>query len=150
MKHTKYNFWVLWIFLLVIVLSSCSPEKRLASLLKRHPELVRVDTIFRHDTILVNGSSTDTIFKTQVTKDTIIIRENNLTVKYYNDGKHTYIKGVCDTIRIIREIPIQVNQVEAKPIGWWERAWQGTKDFLIVLLLGAILVLIYLQRKSFK
>lgn len=134
--------------LFAVLIASCSPKQRLANLLKRHPELIKTDTVFRRDTIVTKSVNTDTIFRTQITKDTVIIRENNLTVKYYNDGKTTYLKGTCDTIRIFREIPVMVNQVEAKPLSWMERAWVKIKDFLIVLLLGAILVLIYLQRKK--
>lgn len=129
-----------------LFLASCSPQARLSNLLKRHPELVKTNTVYRKDTIIVHGATTDTVFRTQVTKDTVIIRENNLTVKYYNDGKTIYLKGKCDTVRIIREVPYQVNTIEATPETFWEKAWRKTKDFLIILMLGAILILVIFKK----
>lgn len=111
--------------LLTTLLISCSPERRLARLIKKHPELVAHDTIYKSDTTIVNGVQHDTIFRTQITKDTVIIRDKQLTIKYYNDGKTTYLKGVCDTIRIIKEVPIMVNSVNpiryiTEPTKWWQ------------------------------
>lgn len=135
--------------LFAVLIASCTPQQRLAHLLARHPELVRTDTVFRHDTVVVKARSVDTVFYYKQT-DTIIKKEGGAVIKYYYNVKDStvFLQGKCDTIRIIREIPIQVTQVEAKPLSWMERAWVKIKDFLIVLLLGAILVLIYLQRKK--
>lgn len=132
----------------LVLACACSPQARLNSLLKNHPELGRRDTITRIDTIIVPRVATDTVFRTQITKDTVIIRENNLTVKYYNDGKTTYLKGTCDTIRIIREVPVTVNTFEVKPETTWEKAWRWFKDFLIPLLLGAVVILLILQYRK--
>lgn len=134
--------------LFTVLIASCTPKQRLAGLLKRHPELAKTDTLFKRDTIWTKSIQADTLFRTQITKDTVIIRENNLTVKYYNDGKTTYLKGTCDTIRIIKEVPVIVTQIDVAPETFWERAWRKAKDFIMILLLGAILVLIYLQRKK--
>lgn len=91
MRYSKYNFWILWTFLLLgIIFFSCTPQSRLNRLLSNHPELIKHDTVFKKDTIIVNSSSVDTVFKNQITKDTIVIRENNLTVKYFNNGEKIY------------------------------------------------------------
>jgi hypothetical protein len=45
------------LLLLVILLTSCSAERRLQRLLDRHPELSRVDTLVVHDTIVIAGDT---------------------------------------------------------------------------------------------
>ena len=138
------------IALSIIIFSGCSPERRLANLIHRHPELIKSDTVYKRDTLIISSHSKDTIFQNTATKDTVFLKENNMTVKYYNDGKTVYLKGTCDTVRIIREVPFQVNSVEAKPETFWEKAWRKIKDFLIVLLLGAILFIVIFKKTILK
>lgn len=133
---------LLIITLLLSSIFACSPEKRLSRLVRKYPQLVHSDTIKRIDTVVFKGSQHDTIFRTQITKDTVIIRENNLTVKYFNDGKTTYLKGVCDTIRIIREVPFIVNTVspvkEVHVMRWW--------DWIVYVIAGLALLFVVLDR----
>lgn len=109
---------------MAISLFACSPEKRLSRLIASHPELVQHDTIIRIDTTIVTGVQHDTIFTTQITKDTITIVDKQLTIRYYNDGKTTYLKGVCDTVKIIEKEPVYINSVnpvkEVHIIKWWD------------------------------
>lgn len=130
------------LFLLILVnIFSCSPEKRLGRLVKNHPELISRDTIFRVDTTIVNGVQHDTIFKNTITRDTLVIKDHQLTIKYFNDGKTTYLKGICDTVWAIKEIPIQVNSIEAKISNekWWEK---GLK-YINLLILAVLLILLF-------
>lgn len=99
------------ILLLIPVLFACSPQKRLNRLIKNNPELVKSDTILVKDTLIVDGTSKDTIFQSVVTRDTVTIVRDQLTLKYYSDGKTVYLKGTCDTVKIIREIPVTVRTV---------------------------------------
>lgn len=147
MLYSKYNFWLAWAFLFSII--ACSPQVRLANLIKRHPELAKTDTIFKTDTITILPSKADTVIFYKQT-DTVIVKENGVIVKYFYNTKDStvYLKGERDTIRIIREVPVIVNTFESKPISWYERLWLQTKDFLIVILLGAIIVLFLLQNKK--
>lgn len=98
---------------LAVLIISCTPQKRLNRLIKHHPELIQNDTILKMDTTVVNGVQHDTVFTTTITRDTIVIKDKQLTIKYYNDGKTTYLKGVCDTVKIIKEVPVVVNKIEA-------------------------------------
>lgn len=136
------------IALSLVLLNACSPQARLSNLLKNHPELAKRDTITRVDTIVIAPASADTLIYYKQT-DTVIVKENGVTVKYfYNTRDSTvYIHGERDTIRIIREVPVQVNTFEVKPLTWYERAWIKIKDFLTVLLLGAVIVMLYVTRK---
>lgn len=129
---------------------SCSPEKKLARLIRKHPELVKSDTVFKRDTTVVNGVQHDTVFHSTITRDTVIIRDKQLTIKYYNDGKTTYLKGVCDTVRVIKEVPVLVNSVNPVDVSregsWYDRWVFRPLAFILIILLSVE----YLLRKFFK
>ena len=128
------------LLLLIFSLYSCSPANRIRRILKNHPELIQRDTIFRNDTTVVNGVSHDTIFKTGITSDTIIIRDKQLTIKYFNDGKTTYIKGKCDTITIIKKVPFIVNKLQIIEL----TKWQKVKIWLVDNIAWIILILMFI------
>jgi hypothetical protein len=100
--------------------------------------LIKRDTIYRNDTTIINGTIIDTVFKSGITKDTIIIKENNLTIKYFNDGKTTYIKGKVDTITVIKKVPLIVNSVSVKPLNRKERFVMWVADNLAWIVLIAM------------
>lgn len=124
---------LLYIFLIAL-LFSCSPQKRLNRLIKKHPELVKTDTILVRDTIrdTINVTTdltrVDTIFSFSQVFDTITITKDNLTVRYYHDTVYdkVYISGECDTIWV--EVPYEKiveykvpcdNVVVEENIQWW-------------------------------
>jgi hypothetical protein len=125
--------------ILLAILFSCSPQKRLNRLLKKHPELIQTDTIWQTDTLIVEAVKIDTTFKFK--HDTITIVEDRLTVKtFYNYHDSTiYISAKCKSDTIIREIPVQVQTISAKPTTDW--------NFYLLIILG-ILVFIALFRKK--
>jgi hypothetical protein len=125
--------------ILLAILFSCSPQKRLNRLLKKHPELVQTDTIWKTDTVIVEAVKIDTTFKFK--HDTITIVEDRLTVKtFFNYHDSTiYISAKCKSDTIIREIPVQVQTISAKPTTDWN---------LILLIILGILVFIALFRKK--
>lgn len=139
-----------WIFLLfaVALFASCTPEQRLAHLLKRHPELVKRDTVFHKDTIRIASVSKDTVFKNTVTRDTVIIKQDRLTIKYFNSKDSVFISGKCDSIVKLVNVPVIVNSVEAKPVSWLWSFWNRAKDFIIILMLGALLFVILTKEKK--
>lgn len=149
----KSRFWFAWIFLLIIIIiqSACTPEQRLARLLKRHPELIKTDTVFISDTTIIPPASTDTLIYYKQT-DTVIVKENGVTIKYFYNTKDStvYIRGERDTITIIKQVPVQVNSASVEPESFWGKAWRITKDFLLVALLGAFVALFLLLRKKLK
>lgn len=131
----------LTILLLTILAYSCTCERKLDKVLKKCPELLVNDTIKILDTIVVNGVQKDTIFNYLV-KDTVIIREGGLTMKYfYNTHDSTiYLSGKCDTIYIPYTKDIPVNQIINEDSGgfnWW-----------MVCAIGLAILLIFLIVKS--
>lgn len=116
MKH-------LLLILTILISFSCTCERKLDKVLKKCPELLLNDTIRIRDTIVINGVQKDTIFNYLV-KDTVIIREGGLTMKYfYNTHDSTiYLSGKCDTIYIPYTKDIPVNQILNEDTGgfnWW-------------------------------
>lgn len=103
--------------------TSCTPEGRLRRLLKKHPELVKSDTIFVADTIITTARSVDTVFA-YYQRDTVIIREGKITQRYfYNTTDSTvYIDCNCESDTIVKEIPVIVNKptVERQGVSKWE------------------------------
>jgi hypothetical protein len=141
---------------LIALLFSCSPQKRLNRLVKKHPELVKIDTITVRDTIrdTINVTTelvkVDTIFSLNEIHDTITITKDNLTIRYYHDTVHDsiYISGKCDTIWVevpyekIVEYKVPCDKVIVKKgIDWWY--W----ILLIIPILGFLYVLRELIRK---
>lgn len=137
------------LFFIVLFLSSCSPQKRLARLISKHPELVKADTVFRLDTTFVPGSSFDTVFKSEITRDTVIIMDKQFTIKYYNDGKHTFIKGATKPFFIVKKIPIIVNTVSVMPLDRKTRAVMWLWEHIWPILAG-LMLLFFLLRKTIK
>jgi hypothetical protein len=131
----------LTIILLTILAYSCTCERKLDKVLKKCPELLVNDTIKIRDTIVINGVQKDTVFNYLV-KDTVIIREGGLTMKYfYNTHDSTiYLSGKCDTIYIPYTKDIPVNQIlneDSKGFNWW-----------MVCAIGLAILLIFLIVKS--
>jgi hypothetical protein len=145
-KITTLIILCLFFILSVILLCGCSPQKRLNRLVAKHPELINRDTIYRNDTTIINGTIVDTVFKSGITKDTIIIKENNLTIKYFNDGKTTYIKGKVDTITVIKKVPLIVNSVSVKPLNRKEQFVMWVADNLAWIILVAMGLFYLLKR----
>ena len=50
------------LFISLIIIVSCSPQKRLNRLIDKHPSLVESDTVFIKDTIITKEVKSDTAF----------------------------------------------------------------------------------------
>jgi len=128
--------------LILLLLVSCSPEQRLQRLIKKHPDLIKTET--KIDTIYINSVSVDTIFKQ--TSDTVTIKENKLTMKYfYNNSDSTvYLSGHCkDSTIIVETVKTTVNPGDS-----WEDTLKnniGLLGFLLIMLV--VLANIYFIRK---
>jgi hypothetical protein len=100
------------IILLLILLTSCDASKRISRIIKRNPHLISVDTVWRVDTIIVGEASKDSTFHFYQ-HDTIVLKKENLTVKYFfNRDSTVYISGKCDADTIYKYYPVQVNKIE--------------------------------------
>jgi len=105
------------ILISLILLCSCSPQKRLEILLKKHPELLAKDTITFKDTIYTRDIKIDTSFITNK-RDTIIIHKDNLTTQVIRNCDSIYVisKYKGDTIYIEKKVPVQLPAKAQKTI----------------------------------
>ena len=126
------------LLLITSLLYSCTCEKRLDKVLAKCPELLQHDTIKIRDTIVINGVQKDTVFNYLV-KDTVIIREGGLTMKYfYNTHDSTvYLSGKCDTIYVpyVKDLPVSQILNENSSTDWWVYLAIGFLAVVIILLL---------------
>lgn len=113
--------------LAVILLVSCTPQKRMNRLIKKFPHLTetKIDTIRLIDTFVVQQYDTTLINNFTARDCVIVINNNRVSLAYQydtitNEIIHT-IKLPNDTIYKEKIIPIEVEKVVYKEISWWEK-----------------------------
>lgn len=131
------------ILILSILSIGCSPQKRLNRLAENHPELFRVDTVWKYDTVRIEATIFDTILQAGITPDTVVIHDSLMTIRYYNNGKTVYLQGETKEIVKIKKIPVEVRApIITKiihKIPWW--VWP-----LIIVLVILIILLAFRNR----
>lgn len=132
---------ILVALILFVVLSSCTCESRLSSVRKKCPELLKKDTLKIRDTFFTKEVHRDTVFKFNYSSDTITLKQDNLLIKYFYNTKDStvYIKGQCDTVRIIREYHVPYDKIVYK-----ETFWSFLKQYWYVFVF-VIMLLIFLN-----
>ena len=125
--------------ILVLTLLSCSPQKKLHRLLKKHPELLQTDTIKINDSIFIPEIRIDTIFHYSTLKDTIVITKENLKIKIleHNDTVYLDASVKSDTVVIVKEIPVE-KLAYVEPVKWYVRVWDNFSVWMIAMLVGFI------------
>jgi len=115
---------LIFLTITILLLASCSPQKRLHRLVTKHPELTRIDTIKIQDSVFVPGTNVDTVFRSSLLHDTVTITQGKLQIKLIeiNDTIYLNAKVEPDTIIITKEIPVQ-KIVHIEPEKWWVRWW---------------------------
>ena len=120
----------------VLFLASCSCDYHLSKAKSKCGSANLTDTIYQTDSIFVDRVKTDTAFYFNQS-DTVIIKEGRLTMKYFYRDSTVYLSGVCDTIKLIREVPVIVNKTELKGNIWSDLfSWKNL--FILFLFLLAL------------
>jgi N-acetylmuramoyl-L-alanine amidase len=113
----------------IFLLASCSPQKRLADLVRKHPELVTTDTVYQPIPVIRAEVVRDTVFEWST--DTITIEKDRLRVDVVMDTitKKIYVKGQCKADTVIVHVPVEVNTIkpvevikERKP-SFFQKVW---------------------------
>ena len=135
------------IWCIILILASCSPQKRLNRLVKKHPELIKVDTLSVHDTIHTETIKADTVFKDttflRLLRDTITVVNDRLRINTYHYRDSIFIEGECIGDTIIREIRVPYKYIQ--PV-----TEVKTPAYMIIVLVGLIILLILLGVKSLR
>ena len=124
-------------------MASCGCNYHLKKVQSKCGFTTKVDTLTLHDTIKTERTIKDTLFKH--TKDTVVLKQNNLTVKYFYNTKDStiYLQGKCDTvIKIItKKIPVSTTNYNTN---FWNR---NNFIFILIIALLVMFVLNYHFRK---
>lgn len=111
------------LFISLIIIVSCSPQKRLNRLIDKHPSLVESDTVFIKDTIITKEVKSDTAFFYLI--DSIIVTNEKLEIKYIKNNDTIYLSGKCksDTIYYTNEVLVEkvVYKEAKKKVSFWNK-----------------------------
>jgi len=128
-----------WIIIFCIGLLSCSPQTRFNRLIDKHPYLLEIDSVSFIDTVRVEVPKVvhDTIinehFFHEITRDTLILQKERLTVKIFHDTiqKNVFIHGECDTVTVEKVIERTI------PVKYYEKTpfWKKTINWLVLIAL---------------
>ena len=129
----------------LVSINSCACDYHMKRMRKKCDYVLQKDTVRVKDTVYVPSVQTDTIFK-YYQKDTVIIREGKLTMKYYynNHDSTVYLSGKCDTLNIIREVPVVVE----KEVFKYDFLASNRIFYILGLLLAILILIAYLFKKK--
>lgn len=83
---------IILIGIILICTISCTPEKRLARLVKKHPELVQKDTIWNDTTIYIQSKNLSGYIKIQTNFDSLLNVYDSLVNSYHKKDTSGVIK----------------------------------------------------------
>ncbi|MBC8456532.1 MAG: hypothetical protein H8D67_00875 [Deltaproteobacteria bacterium] len=132
-----------YLTLLLLLLISCSPEKRLARLIEHHPQLKVADTLIIRDTIPIPLIQADTVLHIDSLYDTVVIEKERLQVSILRLHDTLYLQGKCkaDTIFLEKKIPVE-KIITVKPDRFNQLI--SRLPWLIVGLIAVVLLIIFL------
>tara|TARA_Y100001937_G_scaffold121834_1_gene181241 strand:- start:478 stop:915 length:438 start_codon:yes stop_codon:yes gene_type:complete len=127
--------------LAVIILFSCSPQKRLNRLVKKHPSLVQLDTIKIIDTVITPTIQHDTTTVFQYHDSVTVVNNSKTFLKYFYDTltREIHHEYICFGDTIIQEKIIPIEKIVYKEINWWEKY----QSLIYIFLIAFVLLVIY-------
>jgi len=138
--------------ILILLIISCTPQRRFTRLIEKYPYLLTTDTLIIHDTVQITVPKIihDTIinehFFHEITRDTLILQKERLTVKIFHDtiSKNVFIQGECDTITVEKIVERKI------PIRYYEKTplWKKIFNWLIIAVMAYGLYRLFLFLKK--
>jgi len=127
-------------FLLVF---GCSPQKKLQRLVKKHPELLQLDTIVIRDTIIIEDYVHDTTTVIRYHDSTTVIDNSKVILKYFYDTitREIHHEVECLGKEIITEKVIPYEKIVIQELTWWQK--YGS---LVIIISFLILFLLLIKR----
>lgn len=135
------------VVMLILAISSCSPQKRLHRLLALHPELTTKETIEIRDSILIPQTKIDTFVQESILLDTVTIIKEKLSVQLHKIQDTIYLSASNDpdTIIIVKDLPVERIIYDNQPKGWFDL---GNTYWLMIIMI--ILIIVLLLGKAFR
>lgn len=144
----SYFFLGLIALFIAIGLSSCGCNWHLKRAEKKCGYTTSIEVVTIRDTIYTERVVKDTIFSFTNSSDTVVLKQNNMQIKYYYNTHDStvYIKGECKTDTIYKDRVITVNN---KNIEFSFKDW--IKSNLIWLSIALfLLAVLYIILRFFK
>ena len=132
---------------LICLIVSCSPQKRLNRLVKKHPELSQIDTLnlVVRDTIVIEKQSFDTTTQIIYHDSVTVINNERVILKYFYDTitqeLNHYLENKTDTIYTEKIVNVPVDRVIVRELSWWDRY----KEFIYI---GLVLIMVVIILKK--
>lgn len=137
------------ILIVTLMLSSCGCNYHLKKVEKKCGYSTSTEVVTFHDTIYTERIVKDTIFSFTNSSDTVILKQDNLQIKYfYNTHDSTvYIKGECKTDTIYKDRVVTINN---KTYQWSLKEAIKSNLLWIGLILFIVLILLMASKVIFK
>lgn len=110
-----YNLTKYLTVVVALIFLSCTPQKKLNRLLKKHPELISKDTLKVKDTVFIDHIHTDTILSWHNLYDTVTIEKERLRMKIVRVNDSIYLSGECLSDTIYTEKIVMVDKINYTP-----------------------------------
>lgn len=110
-QRLRLLYVIIILGLLIYLLSSCGCNYHLKQAEKKCGYSTTTEVVTIHDTIYTNRVVKDTIFSFTNSVDTVVLKQDNLQIKYYynNHDSTVYIKGECKIDTIYKDRIVTVN-----------------------------------------
>lgn len=127
-----------WLYILpfiLVLVTACTPEKKLARLVRKHPELLKADTLTFFDTLITHSIHADSSYHYSRLRDTIVLIQDRLRVQVYQYHDSIFINGSYTGDTVVRKVVVPYNYVEAttKTENQW---WVGPLIGFLIALCG--------------
>ena len=150
MKPLRYITGITMLIAWCAFVNGCSPQRKLQRLVKRHPELMRVDTVRIMDTVRIPSVRVDTLWSVrefhELLHDTIVLTNERLRVEIWRHDSTIFMNSECADTTIIRELQIPVDRVIIEKR-------QGAPTWLLWLVIGiaaALLTVLLLNQSRLR
>ena len=129
--------------ILICLITSCSPQKRLNRLLTKHPELTEMDTLIIRDTVVINSYVHDTTTIMMFHDTTTVLNNEKVILKYFYDTLRETIyhdvECVGDTVYTEKLVPVKT--AVFRELSWWDKY----KEFIYI---GLVLMMVLIILKK--
>jgi len=123
----------------LLILSGCSPQRRLQHLVAHHPELRVADTLLVHDTLVMAAIVADTSIPLTRLTDTVVISRDKLEIKLVKIRDTIHVTGTCKADTIVREVRVPVEKiklVKEEAGGWLSKLPWIILGLIVIVVIG--------------